>query len=301
KAPQVSKPSKDESALPSAPRSYVEGIERPPATAGIKDYPPKPATDYHLPEAAPPPEEKLMSQKPLPGKSGEVTGEAGGIKTGTPALPKPPAESREDVPRREGTECQAGPGEGREGKATAVGVSMLGAVAGARVLGKEEEDREGAPDDIPQGQKPQEATMGVGNLKAAGQEKGETHKREESRSYDKQAYSKETNVQEEGKKQTHTKSPPKAGYGGDYHPALLHPPPPGASAMETSPRFSEQIPPASPTSPTSKERSKSESTGKRVGFMAKVKGEVKVLAGKMTREEDKVEEGKKQMHGETQK
>ncbi|KIJ05849.1 hypothetical protein PAXINDRAFT_20919 [Paxillus involutus ATCC 200175] len=76
---QVSKPSKDEPALFPAPRSYAdraEGIERLPATAGVKDDPPKPDADYQktaLPEAAPPAEEKLMPEKLLPGNSSGTT------------------------------------------------------------------------------------------------------------------------------------------------------------------------------------------------------------------------------------
>ncbi|KAF8836540.1 hypothetical protein BDN67DRAFT_974039 [Paxillus ammoniavirescens] len=284
---QVSKPSKDEPILPPAPRSYAdraEGTERLPATVGVKDDQSKPDADYQktaLPEAAPPAEEKLMQEKLLP------------------ALPGPPAESRENAPGREGTEDQAGPGEGRERKtAAAAGVGMLG-----RTLGKDE-DREGPhcpSDDITQAQKPQEATISAGSLKEAGREKGETHRQEEKPSHNKQASGKEVDVREEGKTQKHTTSPQKAGYGGDYHPAQLHPPPLGASASETSPNYLEQAPPALPTSPTSKEGSQSESTAKKVGFMAKVKGEVKVLAGKITREDDKVDAGKKLMHGEVQK
>ncbi|KAH7882569.1 hypothetical protein F5I97DRAFT_1816644 [Phlebopus sp. FC_14] len=93
------------------------------------------------------------------------------------------------------------------------------------------------------------------------------------------------------------------GYEGDYHPAELHPPPAGASAAEygqqgrvpaaaTSPK-EEYGPPTLPPVITQP----SGSSGRRVSFMAKVKGEAKIIAGKMSGKEEKVEEGRRMVHG----
>ncbi|KAG1790451.1 uncharacterized protein HD556DRAFT_1242409 [Suillus plorans] len=86
------------------------------------------------------------------------------------------------------------------------------------------------------------------------------------------------------------------GYDTDYHPAKLHPPPvqvgestSQAKAQPDSPVSPASAPPAS-VADSSKEH--------RVSFLDKLRGEAKVIAGKMTGKEDKVEEGKRIMHGE---
>ena len=87
------------------------------------------------------------------------------------------------------------------------------------------------------------------------------------------------------------------GYGGEYHPAQLHPPPPGASAAEYQTSVgTQQEGQDLPT--TSMGKRESVGAEKKPGFMTVVKGEMKILAGKMSRDEQKVEEGKKIVHGE---
>lgn len=87
------------------------------------------------------------------------------------------------------------------------------------------------------------------------------------------------------------------GYGGAYHPAQLHPPPPGASAAEYQTSVgAQQQEQALPTTRTGK--SASVGAEKKPGFVTMVKGEMKILAGKMSGDEHKVEEGKKIVHGE---
>ncbi|KAG2139802.1 uncharacterized protein EDB93DRAFT_1089992 [Suillus bovinus] len=98
---------------------------------------------------------------------------------------------------------------------------------------------------------------------------------------------------DEDMKHTHKAGARTGAYDTDYHPAKLHPPPVGESASQAkaqpdSPVSPASAPPASVTS--SKEH--------RVSFMDKLRGEAKVIAGKMTGKEDKVEEGKRIMHGE---
>lgn len=114
-------------------------------------------------------------------------------------------------------------------------------------------------------------------------------------------------AEEEGKKHTHTLPTGKGGYGGDYHPAQLHPPPAGASAVEykdggasaaaTSPQAEQEPTTNANDTPAASKSSTSGSIGKKVGFMAKVKGEAKIIAGRMSGKEEKVEEGKRMMHG----
>ena len=106
-------------------------------------------------------------------------------------------------------------------------------------------------------------------------------------------------VQETGNKEgqitTHHKA--KGGYGDDYHPAKLHPPPPGASATEYQTSLGTQHEEQdSPTARTGKQASVG--AEKKLGFITMVKGEMKILAGKMRGDEHKVEEGKKIVHGE---
>ncbi|KAG1809083.1 uncharacterized protein BJ212DRAFT_1484575 [Suillus subaureus] len=84
------------------------------------------------------------------------------------------------------------------------------------------------------------------------------------------------------------------GYDSDYHPAKLHPPRAAestdqAAVQPDSPVSPASAPPASVTD-NSKER--------RVSFLDKLRGEAKVIAGKMTGKENKVEEGKRIIHGE---
>lgn len=77
----------------------------------------------------------------------------------------------------------------------------------------------------------------------------------------------------------------------------MHPPPPGASAAEYQTSVgAQQEGPDLPTTRTGKRASVG--AEKKPGFMTMVKGEVKILAGKMSGDEQKVEEGKKIVHGE---
>lgn len=87
-----------------------------------------------------------------------------------------------------------------------------------------------------------------------------------------------------------------AGYGGEYHPAQLHPPPPGTSVAEYQTLGAQQQGQDSPAASTGKRASVG--TEKKPGLMTMVKGEMKILAGKMSGDEHKVEEGKKLVHGE---
>ncbi|KAF8126336.1 hypothetical protein EV363DRAFT_1585959 [Boletus edulis] len=88
----------------------------------------------------------------------------------------------------------------------------------------------------------------------------------------------------------------KPGYSGNYHPAQLHPPPPGASVAELQGSLgSQQAEPDSPVAQTG--RRGSVGAEKKPGFMTMVKGEMKILAGKVSGDEHKVEEGKKIIHG----
>jgi len=106
-------------------------------------------------------------------------------------------------------------------------------------------------------------------------------------------------VREEGNKEGRTTTAGKVegGYGGEYHPAQLHPPPPGASVAEYQTSVSaQQEEQALPTLRTGKRASVG--AEKKPGFMTMVKGEMKILAGKMSGDEHKVEEGKKIVHGE---
>lgn len=95
-------------------------------------------------------------------------------------------------------------------------------------------------------------------------------------------------------KHTHKAGARTGGYDiGDYHPAKLHPPRVGESTSQAEAQPDTLVSPASapPASVTdsSKER--------RVSFLDKVRGEARIFAGKMTGKEDKVEEGKRMMHG----
>jgi hypothetical protein len=95
-------------------------------------------------------------------------------------------------------------------------------------------------------------------------------------------------------KHTHKAGEHTGSYDTDYHPAKLHPPRDGestsqAKAQPESPVSPVSAPPASVTD-SPKER--------RVSFMDKLRGEAKIIAGKMTGKDDKVVEGKRIMHGE---
>ncbi|KAG1897242.1 uncharacterized protein F5891DRAFT_541593 [Suillus fuscotomentosus] len=101
---------------------------------------------------------------------------------------------------------------------------------------------------------------------------------------------------DEGIKHTDNAGARTGGYDSDYHPAKLHPPPiqvgertSQAKAQPDSPMSPASAPPAS-VADSSKEH--------RVSFLDKLRGEARVIAGKMTGKEDKVEEGKRMMHGE---
>ncbi|KAH0834206.1 hypothetical protein J3R83DRAFT_11518 [Lanmaoa asiatica] len=106
-------------------------------------------------------------------------------------------------------------------------------------------------------------------------------------------------VQGEGNQEGRTATARKVegGYSGEYHPAQLHPPPPGASAAEYQASVSvQQQGQGLPT--TMEDKRASLGAEKKPGFMTVVKGEMKILAGKVSGDEHKVEEGKKLVHGE---
>jgi hypothetical protein len=107
-------------------------------------------------------------------------------------------------------------------------------------------------------------------------------------------------VQAEGNKEGQTTTARKAegGYGGDYHPAQLHPPPPGTSATEYQSSLGTQHHEEQDSPTTESGKQASVGTEKKPGFMTMVKGEMKILAGKMSGDEHKVEEGKRIVHGE---
>jgi hypothetical protein len=95
-------------------------------------------------------------------------------------------------------------------------------------------------------------------------------------------------------KHTHKAGARTGGYDtGDYHPAKLHPPPVGDSTSQAEAQPDTHVSPAS-APPTSVRDSSKE---RRVSFLDKVRGEARIIAGKMTGKEDKVEEGKRMMHG----
>ncbi|KAG1846919.1 hypothetical protein C8R48DRAFT_732338 [Suillus tomentosus] len=101
---------------------------------------------------------------------------------------------------------------------------------------------------------------------------------------------------DEGIKHTVKAGARTGGYDSDYHPAKLHPPPVqvGESTSQA------KVQPDSPVSPASAPPASVADSSKehRVSFLDKLRGEAKVIAGKMTGKEDKVEEGKRIMHGE---
>lgn len=95
-------------------------------------------------------------------------------------------------------------------------------------------------------------------------------------------------------KHTHKAGERTGGYDtGDYHPAKLHPPRVGDSTSQAEAQPDTPVSPAS-APPTSVRDSSKE---RRVSFLDKVRGEARIFAGKMTGKEDKVEEGKRMMHG----
>ncbi|KAG0701656.1 hypothetical protein DFH29DRAFT_925718 [Suillus ampliporus] len=98
----------------------------------------------------------------------------------------------------------------------------------------------------------------------------------------------------EGVKHTEKVGTGAGGHDTDYHPAKLHPPRTGesadlAEAQSGSPVSSTSAPAAS-MSDSPKDR--------RVSFLDKVRGEAKIIVGKMSGKEGKVQEGKRIMHGE---
>lgn len=97
---------------------------------------------------------------------------------------------------------------------------------------------------------------------------------------------------EEGVKHTHKPGAGAGDYDTGYHPAKMFPPPTGERA--------DQSQPGSPVSPTSTATANVSDSPKerRVGFLHKVRGEAKIIAGKVSGKEDKVEEGKRIIHGE---
>lgn len=88
------------------------------------------------------------------------------------------------------------------------------------------------------------------------------------------------------------------GYGGEYHPAKLHPPSTGTGTSVAEHQASTGAQQQGQDLPASR-AGKRASVGaeKKPGFMTMVKGEMKILAGKMSGDEHKVEEGKKLVHG----
>ncbi|KAG2745869.1 hypothetical protein P692DRAFT_201933618 [Suillus brevipes Sb2] len=95
-------------------------------------------------------------------------------------------------------------------------------------------------------------------------------------------------------KHTHKSGARTGGYDtGDYHPAKLHPLRAGDSTSQAEVQPDTPVSPAS-APPTSVRESSKE---RRVSFLDKVRGEARIFAGKITGKEDKVEEGKRMVHG----
>ena len=100
----------------------------------------------------------------------------------------------------------------------------------------------------------------------------------------------------------------------EYHPALLHPyipvTPPGNGTSNGTSNGNGASPNHHDTSPSSSLRDKhghhrasttsfgSGSGRKKVGFFDKVRGEAKVIVGKIEHKKDKVEAGRRILHGE---
>jgi len=88
------------------------------------------------------------------------------------------------------------------------------------------------------------------------------------------------------------------GYGGNYHPAQLHPAPMGAGATEYQSTTGDTQQAVTDLPPkTTGTKVESVGSEKKPGFITMVKGEMKILAGKMSGDGHKVEEGKKLVHG----
>ncbi|KAG9310829.1 hypothetical protein JVU11DRAFT_8682 [Chiua virens] len=106
--------------------------------------------------------------------------------------------------------------------------------------------------------------------------------------------------EEEHKEEQTTGTPSGKVEEGEYHPAQLHPPPPGASVAEYRSSHGQQEAQDAQDARTTTETGKRESVSgeKKPGFMTMMKGEIKIIAGKMSGDEHKVEEGKKLVHGE---
>ncbi|KAG2143702.1 hypothetical protein DEU56DRAFT_792096 [Suillus clintonianus] len=95
-------------------------------------------------------------------------------------------------------------------------------------------------------------------------------------------------------KHTHKAGAHTAGYDTDYHPAKLHPPRTVESTDKAEVQSGSPVPPTS-APPASVADSPKE---RRVSFLDRIRGEAKIIAGKVSGKEDKVEEGKRMMHGE---
>lgn len=98
---------------------------------------------------------------------------------------------------------------------------------------------------------------------------------------------------DEDTKHTHRAGARIGGYETDYHPAKLHPPRVVESTSQAEVQSESPVSPAS-APPASVADSPKEH---RVSFLDKLRGEAKIIAGKMSGKDDKVEEGKRIMHG----
>lgn len=95
---------------------------------------------------------------------------------------------------------------------------------------------------------------------------------------------------DEDTKHTHHTGARLGGYETDYHPAKLHPPPVVESTTQADAQSDSPVSaPPTNVADSSKER--------RVSFLDKLRGEAKIIVGKMSGKDDKVEEGKRIMHG----
>ena len=89
------------------------------------------------------------------------------------------------------------------------------------------------------------------------------------------------------------------GYDTEYHPAKLHPPPADMSAAQSSPSDDASKDDSPKEGAGSTGRTEGGERAKKASFMEKMKGEAKVLLGKIEGKQEKVAEGERMKHPET--
>lgn len=101
-------------------------------------------------------------------------------------------------------------------------------------------------------------------------------------------------TEEEGVKHNYKTGAGAGGYNTGYHAAKINPAPTGEIADQAEAQPDSSVSPKSATTASVTDSPKE----RRVSFLHKVRGEAKIIAGKMSGKEDKVEEGKRILHGE---